>query len=136
MGKRTYKLTEKQKKVALKWYKKGYTTHGKLSKKLGVSRQKVSNWLKERKLGKRVVSKFWEDVKHERELYGRSWKKSKTKVKYSKKWFERRQKRLTGIAKERDIYGEKWQRIKEGEIGEDWWKTEEGEELMESAGYD
>ena len=115
--------------------RKGYSQK-KIAKTLGIRKMKVVTAQKLLKIGKRAKQPFWEDVRHERELYGRSWSKSKTKVKYSKKWFERRQKRLTGIAKERDIYGEKWQRIKEGEITEEWWQTEEGEELMEAAEYD
>ena len=115
--------------------KKGFSQK-KIAKTLGIKKMKVVTYQKEHKIGKRVVSKFWEDVKHERELYGRSWKKSKTKVKYAKKWFERRQKRLTGIAKERDIYGEKWQRIKEGEIDMSIFEEPEGIELMEACGYD
>jgi predicted DNA-binding protein YlxM (UPF0122 family) len=136
MPKRIYKLTEKQKRAASKWYKKGYTTHGKLSKKLGVSRQKVSNWLKSKKIGKRVEQPFWKDVKGIVEMKGKTWKQAKMEVKYSKKWFERRQKRLKGVAKVRDIIGEKTQRIKEGEIPDDWFTTEEGEGMMEFAGYD
>jgi FixJ family two-component response regulator len=119
--------------------RKGFSQK-KIAKTLGIRKMKVVTYQKTHKIGKRAMKRgaqdFWSDVRHERELYGRSWNKSKTKVKYSKKWFERRQARLTGIAKERDIYGEKWQRVKEGEIGEDWWKTEEGEELMEAAEYD
>ena len=111
----------------------------KIAKSLGIRKMKVVTYQKAHGIGKRReggTQDFWKDVKHERELYGRSWSKSKTKVKYAKKWFERRQKKLTGIAKERDIYGEKWQRIKEGEITEEWWQTEEGEELIEATEYD
>jgi hypothetical protein len=132
MPKRIYKLSEKQKRAASKWYKKGYTTHGKLSKKLGVSRQKVSNWLKSKKIGKRVEHPFWKDVKVIVEMKGKTWKQAKMEVKYSKKWFERRQKRLKGVAKARDEMREKWYKIKRGEIERDWWKTERGEELIEA----
>lgn len=136
MGKRTYKLTGKQKKEAMKWYKKGYTTHGKLSKKLGVSRQKVSNWLKSRKIGKRAVQPFWENVKTIREMKGVSWQKAKTEVKYSKKWFVKRQARLKGIAKAKDQYGELWQRVKEGDVDVSIFETKEAEGIAEYAGYD
>ena len=139
MTKRTYELTAKQKQAASRWFKKGYTTHGKLSKKLGVSRQKVSNWLKSKKLGKRAeggAQNFWKDVAREQDIYGLTRKKAKLRVKYSKKWFGKRQERLTGIKKARDIIGEKTQRIKEGEIPDNWFTTEEGEETMEYAGYD
>ena len=94
MNERTYKLTEKQKREALKWYKKGYTTHGKLSKKLGVSRQKVSNWLKAKKLGKRAVSDFWSDVKSYQRMYKKSWHVSTIQVKHTPHWGGKRLKKL------------------------------------------
>ena len=93
MSKRTYELTEKQKRAALKWYKKGYTTHGKLSKKLGVSRQKVSNWLKSRKLGIRVESPFWRDVRLLRDLEEYSWKQARKDVYNAPKWARKRAER-------------------------------------------
>ncbi|MCK4307573.1 hypothetical protein KAW50_05030 [candidate division WOR-3 bacterium] len=139
MPKRTYKLTEKQKRAALKWYKKGYTTHGKLSKKLGISRQKVSNWLKQKKIGKRAVGgakEFWTDVKAMKGTLEISREKAIKKVKYGAKWFKRRQARLKGVAKARDEMRQKWHKIKEGEIEKDWWKEEKGEGLIDFAGYD
>jgi transposase-like protein len=136
MPKRTYKLTEKEKREAARLYKKGYTTHEKLSKKLGVSRQKVSNWLKAEKLGKRVDSPFWRDVKAIREMKGVDWKKAKTEVKYSKKWFVKRQARLKGISKAKDQYGELWQRVKKGEVDASIFETKEVEDIMEYVGYD
>lgn len=136
MPKRTYKLTEKQKRDALKWYKKGYVTHGKLSKKLGVSRQKVSNWLKTKKLGKRAESPFWSDVKTIQEMKGISHAKATKEVKFSKKWFTKRQARLKGVPKARDAMREKWYKIKVGEIEKDWWEEGEGENLLDAAEYD
>ena len=118
--------------------KKGYSQK-KIAKMLGIRKMKVVTYQKTHGIGERATGgaqNFWKDVKTIVELKGKSWSKAKTEVKYSKKWFERRQKRLTGIAKQKDMYGEKWQRIKEGEIGEDWWRTEEGEELMEAMEYD
>jgi hypothetical protein len=94
MPKRTYELTEEQKRAASKWYEKGYTTHGKLSKKLGVSRQKVSNWLKSKKLGQRAPSKFWSDVRSYQRMYGTSWKTSTVQVKYTPYWGGKRLKKL------------------------------------------
>lgn len=111
----------------------------KIAKTLGIRKMKVVTYQKAKGIGRRAkggAQNFWKDVKTIVELKGKTWSKAKTEVKYSKKWFERRKKRLTGIAKQRDIYGEKWQRIKEGEIGDDFWQTEEGEELMEAAEYD
>ena len=136
MKERTYKLTEKQKKAAARWYKKGYTTHGKLSRKMGVSRQKVSNWLKTRKLGKRKPSEFWRDVKSVKRMEEISHKEATKKVKYAPKWFKKRQKKLKGLAKARDEMKQKWHRIKQGDIEPDWWREAGGEDLLEAAEYD
>ena len=94
MKKRTYKLTKEEKAKAKILYAKGYTKHGTLSKKLGVSRQKVSNWLKERKLGKRAVQPFWEDVKSYQRMFGKSWKTSIEQVKHTPYWGGKRLKKL------------------------------------------
>ena len=131
----TKKFTKKEVQLVSSLAKKGWSQK-KIAIKLHTRKLNVTQLMQKRGIGKRAVQPFWEDVKKIRELKGKSWKKATTEVKWSKKWFERRQKRLTGIAKQRDAYGEKWQRIKEGEIGEDWWQTEEGEELMEAAEYD
>jgi Txe/YoeB family toxin of Txe-Axe toxin-antitoxin module len=83
MPKRTYKLTKEEKAKAKILYAKGYTKHGALSKKLGVSRQKVSNWLKE-----------WEDVKSYQRMFGKSWKTSIEQVKHTPYWGGKRLKKL------------------------------------------
>ena len=136
MSKRTYKLTEKQKKAALRYYKKGFTTQGKLARKLKVSKQKVASFLKAKKIGKRAVQPFWRDVRFTKELKEVSWKEAVKEVKFSPKWFKKRQERLKGVEKARDAMREKWYRIKKGEIDKHFWETEEGEELADFAGYD
>ena len=115
--------------------RKGYSQK-KIAKTLGIRKMKVVTYQKTHKIGKRAVQPFWRDVKGIVEMKGKTWKQAKLEVKYSKKWFEKRQARLTGIRKARDIIGEKTQRIKEGEIPDNWFETEEGEEMMEYAGYD
>ena len=114
---------------------KGYSQK-RIAKTLGIRKMKVVTAQKALKIGKRAEQPFWRDVKGIVEMKGKTWKQAKMEVKYSKKWFGKRQKRLTGIKKARDIIGEKTQRIKEGEIPDDWFTTEEGEELMEYVGYD
>ena len=114
---------------------KGYSQK-KIAKILGIRKMKVVTAQKALKIGKRVKSPFWSDVKTIREMKGISHAKAIKEVKFSKKWFERRQKRLTGVAKARDEMKEKWQRINEGKIDPDVWKEAEGEDLMEYAGYD
>ena len=122
---------------------KSLTAKGYSQKKIGlilhIRKSKVVAAQKALKIGKRRkggAEDFWKNVKTIVDLKGKSWSKAKTEVKYSKKWFERRQKRVKGLEKQKDMYGEKWQRIKEGEIGDDFWESEAGEDLMEAAGYD
>ena len=114
---------------------RGYSQK-RIAKTLGIRKMKVVTYQKSHKIGKRVVQPFWRDVKGIVEMKGKTWKQAKMEVKYSKKWFTKRQARLTGIKKARDIIGEKTQRIKEGEIPDDWFTTEEGEGILEYAGYD
>ena len=134
--KRTYKLTEKQKKAALRYYKKGITTQGKLARKLKVSKQKVASFLKTKKIGKRAKQPFWRDVKSTMEMKEVSRAKAIKEVKYSPKWFKKRQARLSGIKKARDEIGRNAYMIRTGEVPDDWFETEEGVEMMEYAGYD
>lgn len=109
----------------------------KIALKLHIRKTKVVEEQKRLKIGKRVKQPFWKDVKTIREMKGISHAKATKEVKFAKKWFERRQQRLTGVAKARDEMREKWHRIKMGEMERDWWKeTTEGEELMEAAEYD
>ena len=118
--------------------KKGYSQK-KIAKTLGIRKMKVVTAQKALKIGKRVkggAKEFWSDVKAMKALKGQTRKETIKEVKFSKKWFERRQKRLTGVAKARDAMREKWQRINEGKIDPDVWQEAEGEELLDFAGYD
>ena len=110
MPKRTYKLTKEEKAKAKILYAKGYTKHGALSKKLGVSRQKVSNWLKERKLGKRRPSKFWGDVKSLQRLEEMGWKEARKAVRETPYWARKRAARQ---GKEYKSYSDFWKEWKE-----------------------
>jgi len=115
---------------------KGYSQK-KIASTLGIRKMKVVTYQKTHKIGKRVASVFWSDVKAIREMKGVSHAKAIREVKFAKKWFEKRQQRLSGAEKARDAMREKWYRIKMGEMERDWWKeAEEGEELMEAAEYD
>lgn len=114
--------------------RKGFSQK-KIALMLHIRKTKVVAEQKRLKIGKR--SPFWRDVKTIREMKGVSHAKAIKEVKFSKKWFERRQRRLTGATKARDEMREKWHRIKIGEMEREWWKeTTEGEELMEAAEYD
>lgn len=131
-------FSKTDKRLIGKWVKAGKSQKA-IASALHVRKQRVSTYLKKAKLGKRVIrgaTEFWKDVKHEKELYGKSRKETIKDVKYSEKWFTRRQARLKGVPKARDEMREKWHRINKGEIDEDWWGGVEGEELMEFAGYD
>ena len=124
MAKRTYKLTEKQKKEALKYYKKGVTTQGKLARKLKVSKQKVASFLKAKKMGKRAKQPFWEDVKSYRRMYKKTWKTSVVQVKHSPYWGGKRLKKLDPNSME--YWKQKWE-IERRLTGEQMkiWKEEE-----------
>jgi predicted transcriptional regulator len=118
--------------------RKGYSQY-KIAMTLHIRKQKVATYQKTHRIGKRTVGRapeFWRDVKAMRALKGQTRKETIKEVKFSKKWFERRQKRLTGVAKARDAMREKWQRINEGKIDPDIWKEAEGKELLDFAGYD
>ena len=133
--KRTYKLTEKQKKQAAKWYKKGYTTHGRLSRKLGVSRQKVSNWLKSTKRGKRVSSDFWEDVKLIKQMKEITHKEAITEVKWSPRWYKKRIAGVNKREKAREEMKKVWSDIMQGKGDKRYWEQADAEDLMEAAEY-
>jgi hypothetical protein len=118
--------------------KKGYSQK-KIAKILGIRKMKVVTAQKALGIGKRVKEggaiEFWRDVKAIKETFEISRERAIKKVKYGAKWFKKRQAKLTGIAKAKDAMREKWHKIKEGEIEKDYWETEEGEDMIEHAGY-
>ena len=136
MKKRTYELTGKQKKEALRYYKKGITTQDKLARKLKVSKQKIASFLKAKKIGKRAEQPFWRDVKTIREMKKVSRKEAIKEVKFAPKWFEKRQARLKGQAKAKDKLFHIWNEIKAGKIDKDIFKEPEGEGILEELQYD
>ena len=118
--------------------RKGYSQK-KIAKTLGIRKMKVVTAQKALKIGKRVekgAKEFWKDVKATKTLKEITRKEAIKEVKFAPKWFKKRQKRLTGVAKARDAMREKWQRINEGRIDPDVWEEAEGEELLDFAGYD
>ena len=114
---------------------KGYSQY-KIAKILKIRKSKVVAAQHRLKIGVRRESRFWKDVETIKEMKRISHKEAIKEVKYAPKWFERRQKRLTGVAKARDAMGEKWHKIKQGNIETSYWQKTEGEELMEAAEYD
>lgn len=104
--------------------------------KLHLRKSKVVAEQKKLGIGKRRVSKFWQDVESIKRMKGISHKKATKEVKYSSYWFKKRQKGLRGTAKARDEMKEKWQRIKQGDIEPNWWEEAGGEDLLEAAEYD
>lgn len=115
--------------------RKGYS-QAKIARTLKIRKMKVVTYQKTHKIGKRVASPFWENVKTIREMKGISHAKAIKEVKYSKKWFTKRQARLTGVEKAKDEMRQKWNKIMSGEIERDFFQQAEGEELMEAAEYD
>ena len=119
--------------------KKGYSQY-KIAKTLKIRKQKVASYQKTHKIGVRAPEKgavkFWKQVAMRKESEDVTRKEAIRETKYSKYWFERRQKRLTNVEKARDAMGEKWDKIKRGQLVTEFWKEEEGEEMMEAAEYD
>ena len=97
---------------------------------------KVVSYQKTHKIGKRAVQPFWSDVKIIREMKGISHTKAIKEVKFSKKWFTKRQAKLTSAAKEKDRLFELWYRIKEGKVDISIFQEAEGKKYLEAVGYD
>jgi hydrogenase maturation factor HypE len=119
--------------------RKGYSQY-KIAKTLKIRKQKVASYQKTHKIGVRAAEKgavkFWTQVAMRKESEEVTRKEAIRETKYTKYWFERRQKRLTGVEKAKDKMSEKWHRIKKGDIERSFWLKAEGEELMEAAEYD
>lgn len=129
-------MTRIEERKIRSYTKKGWSQK-KIARTLGIRKMKVVTYQKTHKIGKRVESPFWKDVKTIREMKEISHAEAIKEVKFSKKWFTKRQAKLKGAEKARDEMREKWQKIKIGEMERDWWtETEEGEDLMEAAEYD
>jgi hypothetical protein len=118
---------------------KGYSQY-KIAKILKIRKSKVVAAQHRLKIGVRAPEKgavkFWKQVAMRKESEEVTWKEAIKETKYTKYWFERRQKRLTGVEKARDAMGEKWDRIKRGQGLTKFWNEPEGEEMMEAAEYD
>jgi hypothetical protein len=114
---------------------KGYSQK-KIALTLHIRKSKVVAAQKALGVGKRVSHPFWRDVKGIMEMKEVSRKEAIKEVKFTPKWFKKRQARLKGVDKARDAMREKWQRINEGKIDMSIFEEKEGEELMESAQYD
>lgn len=110
MVKRQYKLTKTQKKSALKYYKEGVTTQIALARKLGVSKQKVANFLKAKKLGVRKESEYWRDVKAVQRMREETWSWARKAVFNDPYWAR---KRAASQGKQYKSYSDFWREWKE-----------------------
>ena len=73
--------------------RKGYSQK-KIAKTLGIRKMKVVTAQKALKIGKRVKSPFWSDVRSYQRMYGKSWKVSTVQVKHTPHWGGKRLKKL------------------------------------------
>ena len=121
--------------------KKGWSQK-RIALKLRLRKTKVVAEQRRLKIGKRAVggvARFWKDVASIKEMEQISRKDAIKRVKYSPKWFERRQKKLTGVAKGRDVMLKEWHDVKIGKIGVKQMLariTEDEGGMLSEAGYD
>ena len=120
--------------------KKGWSQK-RIALKLKVRKSKVVAYQRAKGIGLRAkggAREFWKDVKHEKELHDLSRKEAMKSVKFSSKWYTRRQKRLTGVAKARDTMRKEWYDVKSGKVdlNEMIGRITEDEGLLSEAGYD
>jgi len=92
--KQTYKpLTQWQEKGAISRTLKGWSQQ-RIAKSLGVSKQRVSNALRAKGVGKqRAKNEFWEDVKTFQKWNEVSWKTAKDRVYHLPYWGKKRAER-------------------------------------------
>ena len=121
--------------------KKGWSQK-RIALKLRLRKTKVVAEQRRLKIGKRAVggaAKFWRDVASVKETEMISRKEATKRVKYTPKWYGRRQKRLTGVAKGRDAMLKEWHDVKIGKIGVKQMLariTEDEGGMLSEAGYD
>jgi Txe/YoeB family toxin of Txe-Axe toxin-antitoxin module len=73
--------------------RKGYSQK-RIAKILGIRKMKVVTAQKALKIGKRVKSPFWSDVRSYQRMYKKSWKTSTVQVKHSPYWGGKRLEKL------------------------------------------
>ena len=120
--------------------KKGWSQK-KIALTLHIRKSKVVSYQKAKGIGRRVkggVRGFWKDVASVKDIGRLSHKEATKEVKFSPKWYERRQKRLTGVAKARDTMRKEWHDVKTGKVdlNEMIGRITEDEGLLSEAGYD
>jgi hypothetical protein len=90
MAKRTYKSLSKAQTTKVKSYTKAGKTQGQIAKLLHVSKQRVSTAQRKAKIGKRVASPFWKQVKHIKEDLGVGHREATKIVYHAPKWGKKR----------------------------------------------
>ena len=122
--------------------RKGYSQK-RIALVLHIRKSKVVAYQKAKSIGKRAkptgAARFWKDVASVKRMKEVSQKEAIKEVKFSKSWYERRQKRLTGVAKARDTMRKEWYDVKSGKVDLDEMlakiEYDEGG-LLSEAGYD
>ena len=121
--------------------KKGWSQK-KIALKLRLRKTKVVAEQRRLKIGKRTkggAMEFWRDVASIKEIEQISRKEATKRVKYSPKWYKRRQKKLTGFAKGRDAMLKGWHDVRTGKISKKEMLEmieEDDERMLSEAGYD
>ena len=110
VSKRTYKALTSKQTAKVKKYTKAGKSQQVIAKLLGVSKQRVATSQKKSKVGKRVASTFWSDVKQHKEMFTISHRKATREVKFSPKW-RKKYERRTG--KRRPAYNEFLKMVRE-----------------------
>ena len=86
-------MTKVTKETITSLTRKGYSQK-KIAKTLGIRKMKVVTYQKTHKIGKRVASEFWNDVKAYQRMFHKSWKTSIVQVKHTPHWGGKRLKKL------------------------------------------
>ena len=121
--------------------KKGWSQK-KIALTLHIRKSKVVAYQRAKGIGRRAkptgARTFWTDVAFVKRMKEISHKEAIKEVKYSKSWYVRRQKRLTGVKKARDTMRKEWFDVQTGKVDLDEMisRITEDEGLLSEAGYD
>lgn len=126
-NKRQYKTLTKKQTASVKRYTKQGKSQQWIAHKIGIAKQSIATAQRKAKIGKRVTSPFWKDVKAYKELSGEDHKRATQMVKQTKKWGTKRAARA----------GKKWKSYQERQAEMKKLRKEfEGEELTDKLTYE
>ena len=119
--------------------KKGWSQK-RIALSLHIRKSKVVAYQRAKGIGLRAkggARAFWKDVASIKRIKDISHKEAMKEVKFSKLWYLRRQKRLSGVAKARDTMRKEWYDVKTGKVdfNEMISRISEDEGLLSEAQY-